>query len=161
MDKYLQSGEIVNIHGIKGEVKILPWTDSADFFCDIPRVYIDSEPYDILSARVQKGCAIVRLEGVDDADKANLLRGKTVFADRADIDLPEDRFFISDIIGARAIDAESGAPLGMVKDVLDLPGHNVYVISGEREILVPDADEFVVEVNPEEGYIKLKLIEGM
>lgn len=157
----IETGKIVNTHGVRGEVKILPWADSPDFLVGFERLYIDGKPVNVISARVNKGCVIAALEGYNGVDSSATLKNKTVFIARDDAHLEESRHFITDIIGLRAICSDTGAGLGIVEDVLTLPSNNVYVIRGEREILVPAVSEFTDEINLTDGYIKLRLIDGM
>ena len=90
-----------------------------------------------------------------------VLKGRTVFIDRTGVELPEGRHFIADLIGLNVVDADSGEALGVVADVLTPPAHEVYVVKGEHEYLIPAVDEFVIETNVEGGYIRVRLIEGM
>jgi 16S rRNA processing protein RimM len=160
-DDLLEAGKIVNTHGKRGEVKILPWADTPGFIAGLKRLFIDGAQVKVLSSKVLKGCVIAALDGVDDIEGAAKLRDKTVFIAREDVHLEEGRHFIKDLVGLRAVDAETGADLGTVGDVLSLPANNVYVISGAREILIPAVPEFVDEINMERGYIRFRLIEGM
>ena len=159
--RYLEAGQIVNTHGIHGEVKIQPWADTPGFLTGFKQLYIDGAPVNVLSARVHKNCVIVSLEGVTGIDGAIGMKNKTVSVDRGDVQLEEGRHFIADLIGLRAIDSETGAELGTVADVLTLPSNDVYVIKGLRETLVPAVPDFIIETNIDAGYIKLRLIEGM
>jgi len=160
MKKYLEAGKIVNTHGTRGEIKILPWADSADFLRDFDTFYIDGKPVRVLSSKIHKGCLIAALEGVCDISSAIPFKSKLVFIDRNDASLPEGSFFIQDIIGLPVI-TEDGAALGTLKDVISLPSNGVYVVEGEREYLIPDVPEFIPEKNLKDGYIKVRLIEGM
>ena len=159
--RFLEAGRIVNTHGIHGEIRLQPWADSPGFLTGFERLYIDGTPVKVLSARVHKGCVIAALEGVDNIDGAIRLKNKTVCIDRNDVSLEEGRHFITDLVGLLAVDADTRNELGPVADVLSLPANNVYVIKGEREILVPAVADFVEEINIEEGYIRLRLIEGL
>ena len=98
---------------------------------------------------------------MDDVNAAMDLKGRTVCIDRTGVVLPEGRHFIADLIGLRVLDADSGAELGAVIDVLTPPAHEVYVVRGEHDYMIPAVDEFLVETNVEEGYLKVRLIEGM
>ena len=161
-ERFLEAGKIVNTHGIAGEVKILPWADSPDFLLDFDTIYIDGKPIALLSARVHKNCVLARLEGVEDVNAAMRLRDKTVFIDREDVELEEGAFFLADIMGLEVRDADTGAVLGKIADILTLPASNVYVVKGgETDHMIPAVPEFVVETNVDGGYIRVKLIEGM
>ncbi len=160
-NRFLEAGQIVNTHGIQGEVKIVPWCDSPEFLCDFNTLYIDEKPVKVRSARIHKGNVLAFLEGVDDVNAAMRLKGKTVFIDRTGVELPDGRHFIADLIGLEVRDAGSGTVLGTVTDVLTPPAHEVYVVKGEREYLIPAVDEFLIETNVEGGFIRVRLIEGM
>lgn len=160
-NQFLEAGQIVNTHGIRGEVKIVPWCDSPEFLLQFDTLYLDGRPVNVLEARVHKGNVLARLEGVEDVNAAMSLKGRTVFIDRTGVELPEGRHFIADLIGLNVVDADSGETLGVVADVLTPPAHEVYVVKGEHEYLIPAVDEFVIETNVEGGYIRVRLIEGM
>ncbi len=160
-NQFLEAGEIVNTHGIQGEVKVMPWTDTPDFLCAFKTLYLDGEPRKVLSARVQKNCVLIRLEGVTDVNAAMVLKGKRISIARADAKLPEGRHFLADLIGLEVRDADTGKILGTLTDVLPLPANQVYVVQGEREYLIPAVEEFLVETNVEGGYLRVRLLEGM
>ena len=160
-NELIEAGKIVNTHGIRGELRLQPWADSPDFLTGFEYLYIDEKPTKVLSARVHKGCVIATLEGVTDIDAAIKMKNKVIKVKKADIHLEEGTYLIADLIGLSVEDAETGEQLGRITDVLSLPSNNVYVIQGEREILVPAVPEFIVETNLDEGYIKLRLIEGL
>ena len=159
-NELLECGKIVNTHGIRGEVKIIPWADSPEFLCDLPALYIDGKPVAIRNARVHKGNVIALLEGIDDVNTAMLLKEKVVSMSREDVDLPEGSFYLVDIIGLKVID-EDGKELGVLDDILSPSLQQVYVVKGQREIMIPVVPEFILETNVEGGYIKVRLIEGM
>ena len=159
--RFIEAGQIVNTHGIRGEVKIQPWSDTPDFLCDFDTIYLDGKPYVLLDARVHKSCLIASLKGVDDVNSAMLLKGKIVSVDRDEVELPEGRHFIVDLIGLEVRQADTGEVLGKLVDVLDLPANQVYVVKGKREYLIPAVDEFILETNLDEGYINVHLLEGM
>ena len=160
MKEYLDCGQIVNTHGVRGEVRIVPWADSPDFLCRFSTLYLDGAPRRVLSSRVHKGSVIAKLDGVDTVEAAMLLRDKTVQLRRTDAKLPEGAFFLADIIGLDVVD-EAGQVLGTLKEVLSPSVQQVYVVVGDREILIPAVPEFILETNIEGGYIRVRLIEGM
>lgn len=158
--EFLESGQIVNTHGIRGEVKIVPWADSPEFLCQFSTLYIDGRPVKVRSARVHKGNVIALLEGTEDVNAAMLLKNKTVCIRRQDAKLPEGAFFLADIIGLDVVD-EAGQKLGTLTDILSPSHQQVYVVEGEREILIPAVPEFILETNISGGYVRVRLIEGM
>ena len=161
-ERYLEAGEVVNTHGIRGEVKIMPWCDSPEFLCQFDTLYIDGKPVRVLSSRVQKTCVLAALEGVDDVDAAMLLKGKIVRIDREDAVLPEGKHFLADLVGLEVRDADTGEVLGSVAEVFPTPAQNVYVVrGGAHEYMFPAVPEFLIEANVEGGYLRVHLIEGM
>ena len=160
--RFLEAGQIVNTHGIRGEVKLVPWCDSPEFLCGFDTLYIDEAPIRLRAARPHKGNVLAALEGVDTVEGAMALKGKTVHIDRADVTLPEGRHFLADLIGLRVVDADSGAELGVLTEVLTPPAHQVYLVKGPQgERLIPAVEEFIVETNVDGGYLRVRLIEGM
>lgn len=160
MEKYLEAGKIVNTHGVKGELRILPWVDSAEFLGQFPNLYIDGKPLRLLSGRPHKSFLIARLEGVDDINGAMALKNKTVFIDRTEAKLPEGHFFIADIMGALVL-TEDGQELGKLTDVIEAPASNIYVVTGAREILIPAVPQFILKTDVAAREITVRLIEGM
>ncbi len=160
MNKYLEAGIIVNTHGIKGEVKIQPWADSAEFLKGFKYLYIDEKPFELLSGRVHKECLIAEFKGVSGVNEAMVLKNKVVSIERSEAKLPKGAFFIQDLIGASVID-ESGKELGKLTDVLELPSSNVYVVTGEREILIPAVPQFIIKTDVNAGLVIVRLIDGM
>ena len=160
MKKYLEAGVIANTHGIKGEVKIQPWADSAEFLKGFKRLYIDGKPYELLSGRIHKDFLIAQLGGIDDVNAAMTLKHRLVTIDREEVQLPKGSFFLQDIIGASVVD-EDGTELGKLTEVLDTPASNVYVVKGNRDILIPAVKEFILNTDVEAGVVTVRLIEGM
>ena len=111
---------------------------------------------------MHKNMVILKLQGITDVPSALSLRNAILYIDRKDANLPQGTFFLADLMGLEARDAQSGRVLGKVADVLTLPANNVYVIrGGEREIMVPAVPQFIAETNLEEGYLRVNMIEGL
>jgi 16S rRNA processing protein RimM len=161
-NQFLEAGEIVNTHGIKGEVKILPWADSPEFLCQFDTFYLDGRPTKVLSARPHKTMVLATLEGVTTVEAAMKLKGKVLSIDRTGVVLPEGRHFLADLMGLTVLDAATGEELGTIQDILTPPAHEVYVVRGKgKEYMIPAVDAFLAETNVEGGYVKVNLIEGM
>ena len=160
--EYLEAGKIVNTHGVRGEVKIMPWADSAEFLQEFETLYIDDAPVKLLSSRVHKNALIAILEGVSDIESAIALKNKLVYIHREDIELPEGDFFIQDILGLPVVD-EDGINIGTLKEILPRPGGDVYVVvsADGAERLIPDVPAFMLEKNLDAGFIRVRLIEGL
>ena len=159
-ERFIEAGEIVNTHGVRGEVKIMPWTDTPEFLRAVKTLYIDGRPHKVLASRIHKGALLAQLEGVEDVNAAMRDKGRRVFIDRADAPLPEGGYFIQDIIGARVV-SESGGEIGVLAEVIDAPAGMVYVVRGETEHLIPAVPEFILATDADAGIITARLIEGM
>ena len=162
MKQKLEAGQIVNTHGIRGAVRIKPWSDDAEFLRLFDRFFIDGREVAVRSSVVHKGMLLCELAGVDSVEQAIPLKGKTVFIDRDDVELEEGRYFVQDLLGLRVIDEKQGE-LGQIADVLNLPASDVYVVKNAdgREWMIPVVDEFVGEVDLEAGTVQVRTIEGM
>lgn len=158
-NQYLEAGEIVGTHGIRGEVKIMPWCDGPDFLKAFHTFYIEGTPYKVEAARVHKNMLLCKLQGVDDVSIAQTFKNKVVKIDRDSAPVAKGRVFIADLIGL-PVYAE-GEEIGTLKDVYSGPANDVYIVKGKRECMIPAVSEFLEDVNPDEGYIKVKLLEGM
>lgn len=156
---YLPTGQIVNTHGLKGYVKIQPWADDPADLLDFDRFFIDGREYEVEQASLQKSMVLLKLAGVDTIDEAAKLRNKELLIAREDVELEEGVVFIADLIGLTVL--ADGVEIGKITEVLTPPGNDVYVVKGEREYLIPAVKEFVEELNPEAGFMRVHLIEGM
>lgn len=161
--KYLEAGKIVGTHGLKGEVRVDPWCDSAEFLSKFKRLYYkDGTELKVLSSRPHKNIAIILFDRVTNATQADELRGKVLYIDRSDVKLPKGTYFVQDIIGMKAIDADSGEEYGEVTDVLKTGANDVYQITKDgKDYLVPVIPDVVIERDVENGILKLRPIEGI
>lgn len=155
--EFLEAGEIVTTHGVRGEMKIYPWSDGPDFLLDFQRVLIDQKEYKVLSCRVQKTCNLLQLEGIDTVEEAQKLRGKVVKVYRQDA--PADMIFVPELIGMKVI--AEGEAIGEITEVLDYPGNKVYVIEGKHSYMVPAVKEFILSTDMEANLMHIRMIEGM
>ena len=155
--QFVEAGEIVTTHGIKGEVKVMPWLDSPEDLCDFDRCRIDGKEFEIQQCRVQKTCNLVKLSGIDTMEAAQAMRGKRIELYREDID--DEVIFAAELIGMEVFC--DGEMIGKIKEVLDYPGNSVYVIKGAREYMIPAVKEFILSTDMEKNEMQVKLIEGM
>ena len=154
---YIEAGEIVTTHGVRGEVKVLSWLDSPEMLCEFNRCRISGREYVMDSVRVQKTCNLVKLRGVDTMEDAQKLRGKTMELYREDI--PDELIFAAELVDVEVY--ADGACIGKIKEVLDYPGNSVYVVQGEREYLIPAVKEFILSTDLERNQMQVKLLKGM
>ena len=159
-EPYLEAGKIINTFGVRGEVKLDPWCDSAEFLKPLKTLYIDGAPRAVASSRVHKGMLIIRFADVEDVNGAMLLKNKIVYFARSDVHLPKGRHFVADLLGAVVVD-EQGAEIGKLTEVLDMPAGQVYVVQGETEHTIPAVPEFILDIDADGKVIRVHLIEGM
>ncbi len=155
--QFIEAGEVVTTHGVKGEMKVLPWVDSPDVLCEFDRVCIDGTQYDIESCRVQKSCNLLKLKGIDTMEAAQAMRGKTVFLYREDID--DEVIFAAELIGVEVFC--DGEKLGEITEVLDYPGNSVYVVKGQYEYMIPAVKQFILSTDLESNTMQVSILEGM
>ena len=154
---YIEAGEIVTTHGVRGEIKLLSWLDSPEMLCEFDRCRISGREYAMDAVRVQKTCNLVKLRGVDTMEDAQKLRGKTMELYREDIS--DNLIFASELVDVEVY--ADGACIGKIKEVLDYPGNSVYVVQGEREYLIPAVKEFILSTDLERNQMQVKLLKGM
>lgn len=154
---FIEAGEIVTTHGVRGEMKILTWLDSPEDLCDFGRCRIDGKEYRIENCRVQKTCNLLKVSGIDTMEAAQTMRGKIVELYREDIS--DDVIFGAELIGVNVYAQDT--LLGKIEDVLDYPGNQVYVVRGEHEYLIPAVKAFVLSTDLDANRMQVNIIEGM
>ncbi len=161
--QYIEAGKIVGTHGLKGEVRIDPWCDSAAFLCRFKRLFDASgSEMKIIGAKVHKNIAIIHFAGVDAVEQADMLRGRIVYIDRNDVRLPKGTHFIQDLMGLSVVDADTGALYGKITDVIKTGANDVYQVTNEgRDYLVPVIPDIVVEKDVDGGVIRIRPIKGI
>ena len=162
----IETGRIINTHGLSGEVKVEPWADSPAVVAELDKIYVktgdDYNEYPVKSGRVRERFAYLKLGGIDSIDDANLLRNRTIYCEKSAIPLKDGGHLIVDLIGLPVIDSDSGKRYGTVSDYSDAGGHGLFVLSTDdgRNLYLPDVAEFVVRIDDGEG-IFVHTIEGL
>ena len=171
-ESLLLVGRIWRAHGIRGEMKIIPETDSPGRFQDLTVIYTGStaanaDPYGVESVRFQptkRGpIVIVKLNGIDSREDAESMRKSAVFAREEDLPpLEEGEFFIHDLVGLEVVTVD-GARVGSVQDVIDGPAQPILVVAREEggSAMIPAVDEFIENVDPMGRRITIRPIEGL
>ncbi|MBQ9899276.1 MAG: 16S rRNA processing protein RimM [Ruminococcus sp.] len=162
--EFLEAGKIVTTHGIRGEVKIMPYCDSPELLCEFDRLFLgkNKDEVAIERARVFKSTVIAKIEGVDTPEDAEKLRNKMLYMHRDDLELDEDTYFISDLIGMEVRDADSGQVYGEIADVMQTGANDVYVVKGaDREYLVPAIADVVVSTDIDGGVMTIRPLDGL
>ena len=157
---HLVIGEITKPQGVRGELKLRPITCDLGRFEDLKTAYLkrgdDFEEIHVRVTRIGADAVFFHMEGIDDRNAAERLRGELVYVDRAHaVELDEDSEFICDLIGLTGV-TDDGRDLGVLRDVLQPGGNDVYVFRGPMgEVLVPALRSVVARVDLEAGEMLL------
>ena len=159
MQKKLEIGQIVNTHGIKGEIKVTPFTKDITRFDDLKEVYVkskkESKLYKVEGVRYHKNMVLIKLEGINTPEQADLLRNAYLEVDREHaVPLEEGTYYIVDLIGLEVY-TEEGKLLGKVDDIYNTGANDIYVIKDEL------GKDVIKNVDLEGGKITVHLIPGL
>lgn len=166
MDKYLEIGTIINTHGIKGELKIMPTTDDIKRFELLDNVLINInqnlKEFNVSAVRYFKQFILLKLDGIDSIDDAEQIKNHTIQIPKEEaLPLEENSYYISDIYDINVI-TDKGEELGQVVEILVTGSNDVYVVKNDNnEILIPATDQCIKEVNIKENKMIVHLLEGL
>ncbi len=164
--EYLEIGKIVNVHGLRGDVKVMPWCDEPEFLCEFEMLYLGKEHAEVCidDARVFKNTVILHLEGCDTVEAAEKLHGKVLYMHRDDVELEEGVYFIQDLIGLEVIDADNGTVYGVLKDVAQTGANDVYEVRDDvckKTYWIPAIPSVILETDVDGGVMKIRPLEGL
>ena len=164
--EYIEAGKIVTTHGIKGEVKLYPWCDDPEMFCDMDTIYLDAKgtkAMELTGVRFAKNMPLLKLRGIDTVEEAAKLRDKIVYVHRDDIPMEEGEYLIQDLMGLQGVDADDGKVYGKLTQVSPTGANDVYHIlfADGKERLIPAIPQVVLEVDLEGGVMKIRPLEGL
>lgn len=162
--RYLEIGKIVGTHALKGEVRVECWCDSPQFISQFKTLYFDNGKTPLkVNSRPHKNIAIVKIEGTDTVESADMLRGKLLYIDRNDISLKEGVHFIQDIIGLSVIDADTKEKYGKVSDVLKTGANDVYEVTGNdgKKYYIPVIKDVIVSTDIENEVLLIRPLKGI
>lgn len=167
----IKIGKIVNAAALKGEVKIYHYSDYKERFEELDSVIVcgdrrgnNERQYEIENVRYQKDMVIAKLKGVDDRNAAESLKGFDVFITEEDLrELPEDTFYIRDLIGCEVIDGRDGKSLGQISDVLKTGAQDIYQVelAFGGQALIPAVAQFIEKVDIRQKTVVIKVIPGL
>lgn len=164
MKQFLEIGKIVSTRGIKGEVRVQPWSDSPDFLCEFDTLYLDEgkKSIEIERSFVQKNVVVMKLKGVDTVEKAQDMRNKILYMDRNDVELEKGSYFVQDLLGLIVIDADKNEEIGSLCDVTETGANDVYHIkSGEKEYLIPAIPDVIEKIDLDGGKMYIHKMKGL
>jgi 16S rRNA processing protein RimM len=156
MSEYFKVGQIVNTHGIKGEVKVISLTDDVNNFKTYGKVLVGDQYKNILGVKFQKDRVILKLEGIDSIDEAETYKQKYLLVPREELpELEEGTFYLKDIIDCNVYDTND-KDLGKVDEVIQTKNNDVYWIKKPKELLIPVLDDIVLDINIDEKKIIIR-----
>lgn len=165
--RFLVIGQIMKPHGVRGEVRVRPYTDDPTRFTWLKTAYLghdDEQPtaYAVATARMHQDVALLRFEGIDDRDAADSLRGLVVYVPLEDaIPLEEDEYYLFELEGMSVVTV-TGEALGTLVSVIETKANNVFVVQGPRgEVLLPDIADVVKEIDFDNGRILIDPLPGL
>lgn len=159
----IKIGEVVNVVGLRGELKIYPYSENKERFETLKTVYFDDAQVQIEKVRYKDNLVILKINGVDDRAGADACRGKEVFMNDEDLEiLPEGTYYVKDILGFQVEDQRRGI-IGILRDVRDNGAQDLFMIEKNNggELLVPAVEQFFTGVDMERKVVMVDLIEGM
>ena len=156
MSKNLKVGKIVNTHGIKGEVKVIPLTDDPRRFDYLDHVLINGEEVKVEKCKYQKDRVIVKLENINSIEEAERLKEKYMEVERENaVELDEDCYFFADLKECTVYDTE-GKEIGPIYDIIQTKNNDVYWIRKPKELLIPVLKDIVMDINIDDKKIIIK-----
>ena len=162
--QFLEAGKIVGTHGLRGEVRVECWCDSPDFLAQFKTLYFDEGEVKLsVKSRPHKNIVLSKLSDIDTVEEAEKLRGRVVFINRDDVNLPDGRNFIQDLIGCKVLNADDNSvEYGEITDVFKTGANDVYTVKkGGKEFLVPVVDSIVTAKNVDDGVVLVRPIKGL
>lgn len=165
--EYLEIGEIVGTHGIRGEIRLNPWCDSPDFVSGFKTLYYDSNgscAAQIKTARPHGNIVLLTIAGIDSVEKAQKMRGKILYMKRSDAKLPEGSYFIAELIGCIVYDADNPEKIyGTLSDVSPTGANDVWHIKNKdgKEYLIPAIPDVCVETDVANDRIVIRPLKGI
>ena len=165
--EYFEIGQIVNTFGIKGQVKVTPFTDDIHRFDELKKVILEKnkkvQEREIEEVTYHKNMVLIKFKGIEDINMAETLRNSYLKIKREDAkELSEDTYYIADLLGL-AVYTEDGEYLGKVDDIYSTKANDVYVVKDEegKQILLPGTKEVIQKVDLEKETITVHLLEGL
>lgn len=165
MKQFLEIGKIVAVQGLRGEVRVQYYCDSAEVLCDFDTLYLDKgkTAVTIEKAYPHKNIVVLKPQGVDSREQAQPLVGKMLYLNRNDAELEDGLYFVQDIIGLTVKDADTGEVYGKISEVYQNGASDVYSIRKEdgRELMFPCIDEVVISTDIDRGEMLIRPLKGL
>ena len=162
--EFLEVGKFVGTHGVRGMVRIQPWSDDGAFLAQFKKFYLEIGKTKIEMSKITPhgNVVIAQIKGVNTIEDAEKLRGHVLYLKRDDALLPEGRYFVSEIIGANVFDADTNALLGTLTDVSPTGANDVWHIEKDgKEYLVPAIPDVIVSVDVNTDTVTIRPLKGI
>lgn len=166
-EQLMEIGQIVNTYGIKGFLKVVPYTDDIKRFEKLKSIYIQTkkslETVIIEEVKYVKNLVLLKIKGIDNINDAEIYKNCYIKIDRSDaVELPEDSYFIIDLIGIKVY-TDEGEALGDIIDVFPTGANDVYVVKNElgKQVLLPAIGDVIKNVDIKNKKMIVHLIEGL
>ena len=167
MQKYFEVGQIVNTFGVKGMLKVKPFTDDANRFEELKKVYICKkeklEEVEIEEVKYHKDMVLLKVKGIDDMSEAEKVKGLYLKIDRKNAKkLPKDTYFIADLLGLEVY-SDKEEFLGKVDGIFRTGANDVYLVKDEKgkQLLLPGIPEVIKEIDLEKEKIIVHILKGL
>ncbi|MBQ7541305.1 MAG: 16S rRNA processing protein RimM [Clostridia bacterium] len=165
--RFLELGQIVGTHGVRGEMRVNPWCDSPEFMKGFARLYLDengNEEVEVRACRSHGNVALLSLSGITTVEQAAAMRGRILYLRRDDARLPKGRFFISELIGCDVLDADDPAlRYGTLSDVSKTGANDVWHVTNDagQEFLLPAIPLVVIDTDVENNVVRIRPLKGI
>lgn len=167
MEQLMEIGQIVNTYGIKGFLKVVPYTDDITRFEDLKSIYVETKnslkTFIIEDVKYSKNLVLLKLNGIDDINAAEIYKNCYLKIERKDaVELPKDSYFIIDLIGITVF-SDNNEELGNIVDVYSTGANDIYVVKNElgKQVLLPAISEVIKDVDIKNKKMIVHLIEGL
>lgn len=167
MTKYLEIGQIVNTFGIKGMVKVKSFTDNIERFSNLEKIYIKNKSgqteYKIQEVKYHKNMVLIKFEGIENPEQADLLRNSYLIVDReTEEPLEAGRYYIVDMIGLDVF-TDDNEYLGKLEDIYNTGSNDIYVVKNElgKQILLPAIEDVIKNIDMDNKKVIVHLIPGL
>lgn len=167
MQEYFEIGQIVNTHGVKGHVKVKPFTDDVEQFETLGKILVvknkETIEMEIEEVKYHKDMVLLKLKGVDDMTTAERYKGCYIKIHRSNArELEEGEYFIADIIGSDVY-TDEGEHLGKVDDIYNTGSNDIYVVKDElgKQILLPAIKDVLLDIDVEKQKVTVHLLKGL
>jgi len=160
---FIEVGQIVNTHGIKGDVKVQPWDVTPEQLCSFKTLYMGETPFRPTDKRVQGEMVLMHFPGWDDMTAAETLKTTVLRIKRGETTLPGGELFDAEIVGMKVYESFLRYYVGEVVEVLTYPAHKLYKVKGEsKTYLIPAVEDvFIRQIDAEERCMYVQMMEGL